>query len=158
MCGLIAAFNTAAKIGKGKTLITLKPENVNSYIIDQYQEQSNRGQKGFGIIRIDSKNNVEIDRACESTKFLLDLYMKESKMIIAHHRQPTSTENKLGQTHPILVRNDILEHIYLFIHNGIITNHDELRKKHIELGFQYQTECYEKSYYTQSKPDLKWND
>ena len=78
-------------------------------------------------------------------------------MIIAHHRQPTSTENKLHQTHPILVQNNILENIYLFIHNGIITNHDELRKKHIELGFQYQTDCYEKAYYN-GKPELKWND
>ena len=157
MCGIIAAFNTAAKIGKESKQAFIKPERANDYIINQYQEQSTRGQKGFGIIRIDSKHKVEIDRACESTKFLLDLYMKDSDMIIAHHRQPTSTENKMGQTHPILVTNDKLEHIYLFVHNGMVANHEELRKKHMELGFQYQTDCYEKAYYN-GKPELKWND
>jgi len=146
MCGIIASFNTKEKI-----------EKVNDFIIDQYQNQYLRGQKGFGIIRINKKGKIEIDRSCEPTKFLLDLYLKESSMIIAHHRTPTSTENKLDQTHPMFISNKILSHDYLIVHNGIINNDDKLRDKHIELGFTYQTECYETWGYSQTK-NLKWND
>jgi len=46
-------------------------------------------------------------------------------MIIAHHRYPTSTKNLINQTHPIQVSNELLEHDYLVIHNGVITNDAE---------------------------------
>ena len=85
MCGLTAAFNTK-KDGKKSN-----KNSVNDIIVSQFQNQCSRGQKGFGIIRI-NKGKIEVDRACETTKFLLDLYLKPSQMIIAHHRTPTSTE------------------------------------------------------------------
>ncbi len=150
MCGIIAAFNTEPK---------KKTESANEFVINQYQEQFDRGTKGFGIVRISQKGVVDVDRACEPTKFLMDLYLKKSKMIIAHHRTPTSTDNKLDQTHPMFVSNNMLEHDYLVVHNGVIGNTIELRKKHIELGFVYTTEYEESSGYTgyQYKRE-KWND
>jgi predicted glutamine amidotransferase len=148
MCGIIAAFNTTTK-EKGKAT------EVNNIIINQYQEQYSRGTEGFGIIRINKKQEIETDRACEPTKFLLDLTLKKSEMIIVHHRRPTSTKNKLKQTHPIIVTNAKLKYDYHIVHNGIISNDEELRKKHIELGFTYKTECME-GYYR--KDTLKWND
>lgn len=158
MCGLLAAFNTTITKGEKKKEIEIKATPVNDFIIDQYEDQHSRGQKGFGIIRISEKGKVEVDRACEGTKFLLDLYMKESKMIIAHHRMPTSTENKMDQTHPIVVSNDLLQSDYLVVHNGIIGNDDELKKKHEELGFVYTTE-YSYSYTQSSQYNYsKFND
>ena len=153
MCGLIAAFNTKHPKNK-KTEV----DSVNKYIINQFEDQKNRGTEGFGIIRIDQKQKIEIDRATETTKFLLDLYMKESSMIIAHHRTPTSTENKIAQTHPIHVSNQMLTYDYLVIHNGIVYKDDILHTKHIDLGFDYTTEYGQyKSYYDKTIT-YKWND
>lgn len=135
MCGIIAAFKT----GKKK-----KP--VNSFIINQFQDQISRGKEGFGIIRINQKS-FEIDRATEPCKFLLDLYQNPSAMIIAHHRMPTSTANKLSQTHPILVSNSLLTHDYLIVHNGVIYNDEEIKKEHEKLDFKYQTEIETTSNY-----------
>ncbi len=135
MCGIIGAFNTVIKDKKKEINLGM----VNKDIIDMYQDQYKRGQEGFGIIRIGTKFDVEVDRSCEPTKFMLDLYMKESRMILAHHRSPTSTENKISQTHPILVSNATLKFDYLLIHNGIINNSEEMKVEHEKLTFKYQT-------------------
>ena len=148
MCGILAAFNT-----KIKNQVT---PFVNDFIINQYEDQYDRGTKGFGIIRIDKKRKIEIDRATEPVKFLLDLYLKQSSMIIAHHRTPTSTSNLIGQTHPISISDKQLEFDYEVIHNGIISNTDELYKKHKELGFIYTTEISEYGY--ENSIRTKWND
>ena len=146
MCGLIAAFNTSNK-------------KVNNIIINQYQDQYSRGVQGYGIIRISDTQKIEIDRACEATKFLLDLYMKDSNMIIAHHRHPTSTDNKMDQTHPMIISNKMLKKDYYIIHNGIVSNNKELKKKHEELGFKYETEYIEISKYkTTTTEKEKFND
>lgn len=158
MCGILGAFNTTLKKGEKKREHSIKAEDVNEFIITQYQNQYERGQKGFGIIRIDDKGNVECDRACEPTKFMLDLYMKQAKMIIAHHRTPTSTDNTMDQTHPMVVSNDLLSHDYLVIHNGMLSNDAELRDKHKELGFEYTTEYTEYVGYTSLTKRTKWND
>ena len=132
MCGLLTAINIANK--------RQKTESVNEWILNQYQDQYTRGQKGFGIILIDKKNKVTIKRATEPLKFLLDLNTNESEMILAHHRTPTSTENKIKQTHPIVVKHKSLKHDYLVIHNGIISNDDLVKEMHEKLGFIYTTE------------------
>lgn len=150
MCGVIAAFSKSTNKKK-------KAPEVNQFIIEQFEEQHNRGTRGFGIIRIAKNMSIEIDRACETSKFLLDLYMNKASMIIAHHRTPTSTDNKLDQTHPIYVSNKILEHDYLVVHNGIISNDNELYKKHEELGFLYTTEYLETSIYHETNIK-KFND
>lgn len=141
MCGIIAAFNTKQK---GKA------ESVNDFIINQYEDQHERGNKGFGIIRI-SKNSIEIDRSTEPYKFLMDLQKNKSSMMIVHHRYPTSTQNKISQTHPILVSNKILSHDYLLIHNGIINNEEELKEQHEKIGFKYQTELTKEEIEKQDK-------
>lgn len=149
MCGIIAEFNTKNK--KGKT------ESANQFIVDQYQNQHSRGTQGFGIIRIKNNSKVEIDRATEPTKFLIDLYLKQANMIIAHHRYPTSTDNKVAQTHPMIVENKILKYKYAVIHNGIIHNDRDLKSKHEELGFQYTTE-YQVYAQNGTTTYAKWND
>jgi predicted glutamine amidotransferase len=155
MCGIIACFSTTVKKGK-KTEI--KATKVNDLIVNQYQDQHTRGQRGFGIIRIDKKGNIELDRACEPTKFLIDLYMKESEMIIAHHRTPTSTDNKIDQTHPMYVSNKILKHDYYVMHNGMLSNDIELHKLHDEFNFKYTTEYTENSHYGINSTKQRWND
>jgi hypothetical protein len=147
MCGLIAGFHIGAN----------SKEPVNEFIINQYEDQYTRGQKGYGIVRITPGEPVAIDRATEGVKMMMDLYAKDSPMIMFHHRQPTSTENWMDQTHPIKVENGSLAHNYLVIHNGVISNDRDKRKEHLELGFTYTTEYTETSW----KGDtgiLKFND
>lgn len=160
MCGIIAAFNTDIK-KKGQKKIGIEQKGpVNGFIINQYEDQHLRGTQGFGIISINEKLKIEVQRATEPIKFLLDLYQFPSKMIIAHHRMPTSTENKLSQTHPMFVANKMLEHSYLVIHNGIVNNADELKIKHEALGFKYTTEHeeFETTYGYTKKQTTKFND
>ncbi len=155
MCGLIAAFNRSPKNKKNKHM---KAEKVNTCIMDQYQDQCNRGQKGFGIIRITEKGKIQVDRATQENKFLLDLYLRPGNMILAHHRQPTSTDNKMVQTHPIFVSNKLLKHDYYFMHNGMVGNDSDLHKKHIDMGFAYTTEYHKEGYGEYYKGEQKWND
>lgn len=128
MCGIIAAFN-------------LKGKNVNQIVIDQYEDQHTRGTDGFGIVTINDKTkSYKVHRATEPVKALLDLYKNNAKMILMHHRYPTSSENQLNQTHPIMVDNGSLKFKYLVVHNGVVSNDDELKEQHEnELGFVYNT-------------------
>jgi len=131
MCGIIFASNA----GKGS-----KP--VNEWVVNQLQDQLHRGKEGFGIAFVDSKTKkVFTERATELTKTLLDLRFNNSKSILLHHRYPTSSENKLSQTHPIMVNSGSLKYKYLVVHNGILYNERVLREEHInELGFVYTTD------------------
>lgn len=145
MCGLMAAIDS----NEGK-----KQKSVNRLIIDIYQDQYKRGQEGFGILSLDKKNKIQVDRATEPTKFMFDIHNIKSPFILAHHRWPTSTSNKVGQTHPILVSNKKLKFDYYVMHNGVIRNCDELKEMHNKLGFEYTTEI-EDGMYTKT---LKFND
>jgi predicted glutamine amidotransferase len=140
MCGIIAAFD-----------IRSKDSSVNDTIVEQYEYQYYRGTQGFGAVFIKGDGSYMVKRATEPTKALLDVYMNKSKMILFHHRMPTSTENYMDQTHPILVSNGSLANNYLVVHNGVISNDKELKKKHEGLGFTYQT-AYEDG------KDVKFND
>ncbi len=147
MCGIACAF------GMGKK----QKEPVNRWIIDTLQDQLDRGMEGFGVIFIDNNLKVRVERATEISKALLDLYMPNNqvKMIVMHHRAPTSTENKLKQTHPIVVNNGSLKYKYFFIHNGVISNSDDVKDAHEQLGFEYTTVCNELKY---EKGPKKFND
>lgn len=159
MCGILAAFNTKVEDKKNKKKgKDIKAETANEFIINQYEDQFSRGTEGFGILRIDKKGKIELDRACEPVKFMIDLYMKQSDMIIAHHRTPTASGNYIDQTHPIFVSNEQLNFDYYVIHNGIISNDTELLKKHKELGFEYTTAYNEKGQWENSPKKLKFND
>ena len=129
MCGIIIAKNHS----KNK-----KP--VNEWVIDQLEDQINRGQQGFGVVFVDENGKYKITRSTEIAKTLINLYQNPSQFIALHHRLPTSSSNKLKQTHPIVVDNKILKHKYLIMHNGTVFNEDDIKKIHEKLGFKYTTE------------------
>lgn len=136
MCGLIAAFNTRPLIGKNLKNKAPDLGDVNDWLISTFDQQRSRGLEGFGFIRIDSKTKeVTIDRSINEMKFMMDMYLKGTNMAIAHHRSPTSTSNEIFQTHPMVVGNEKLHHDYLVVHNGVIRNAHDLKKKHTEMGF-----------------------
>jgi glucosamine 6-phosphate synthetase-like amidotransferase/phosphosugar isomerase protein len=127
MCGIITIINHRDK----------KP--INQIAIDLYENQYSRGQQGFGMLYLNETNEVKISRACEPVKAFLDLKENKSNIIMFHHRTPTSSSNKLEQTHPLLVENKDLKYNYYVIHNGIINNEDEMKIKHEESGYYYKT-------------------
>jgi len=137
MCGIIGAINIDSTLG-----------NVNEDIINQFQDQKTRGVEGFGAVIIKKDKTIQVKRATTETKLLVDLLLEQnqSEMIIMHHRTPTSTPNKIGQTHPIETDNGSLKYKYLTIHNGVIHNDDSLKSEHEKLGFQYTTEMEKTGY------------
>lgn len=111
-------------------------------VLDQYERQCERGQRGFGLIEV-AKSNIRVRRATEPVKALLDVARSNAPTLLFHHRFPTSTENDMEQTHPILVSHDELTHDYYVMHNGIIRNPNECRREHEGLGYAYRTKTTE---------------
>lgn len=129
MCGIVGAFNTGEK-----------PVPVNEAVLCQFEDQKSRGTQGFGIIKIDKKGKYKVDRSTEGYKFMWDIHQDPVTKMIMHHRTPTSTDNLMGQTHPMFIENGSLKYNYLVVHNGIIRNDRDLKKTHEALGFLYATE------------------
>jgi len=140
MCGIIGAFHQKNK------------DNVNQEVVDIFEEQCDRGMKGFGVVGINGHSKPVILRSTEPAKFMFDLHKKGYNMMLVHHRTPTSTPNYLQQTHPILVSHEELKSDFLIVHNGIISNDIELEETHYKLGYGYTT------YYQESESKYKFND
>jgi len=136
MCGIIAAFDTRKKDKKNDNERVF----VNDWVLSQFEDQKSRGTEGFGIVTIEDDGKYLIHRSTEGYKFMYDIHENPSYKILMHHRTPTSTRNKMKQTHPITISNKKLKYDYLVVHNGVIRNNDELKKKHEKLGFKYTTE------------------
>lgn len=143
MCGIIGAFDTG------------KDAKVNSWVVDQYEEQHNRGRQGFGVVGWNGQGKADVKRACTEAKFMFDLHAKNYAFMLAHHRMPTSSMNALDQTHPIAVRHDGFRSDWLVAHNGVIRNCKELRGLHESLGFEYSTAHVEVGY---GRETPKFND
>lgn len=109
----------------------------------RFEKQKGRGTRGFGYIPIENGRVTRIERAETEGEIMAKLKKEGAFEILFHHRTPTSTPNWKETTHPIVVKNPILEHDYYVIHNGVMRNEDDLKKEHEKLGFVYTTE-YEK--------------
>ena len=129
MCGIIMAAETGEKA-----------EIVNNKVLLQFEDQKERGTQGYGIVKIDEEMNYKVDRATEGYKFMWDMHQDPTKIMMVHHRIPTSSENKIKQTHPFLIEDGSLKYDYLLMHNGVIQNDDKLKEEHEKLGFTYKTE------------------
>ena len=132
MCGIVTAFH----YGENK-------EPVNEIVEEMMDDQISRGSEGFGAIFIDDKNKFKISRSTKQLKILVDSHFNPCRMIILHHRMPSSSSNKISQTHPMVVEHKSLKYGYLVIHNGIIRNAKELKDEHEKEGFEYKTDDQE---------------
>lgn len=134
MCGLVYVKRKDGKEAK-------------KMVIKRYRKQKDRGQSGFGYIAIQKDGTIKIKRATTEKEIFKALEKSTSRQILFHHRLPTSTPNLLEMTHPIIIRHRTLKYNYYLMHNGIILNDTDLKEKHEELGFTYNTEM-EKRYLT----------
>lgn len=107
----------------------------------QYYRQCERGKQGFGYVSVSLEGRVkEYARATTEDEIMKKLKADSSHEIMFHHRFPTSTPNFEEAAHPIFVSNPLLRYDYYVVHNGVITNDDELKEKHDALGYKYTTE------------------
>lgn len=102
----------------------------------RYEHQKTRGTEGYGFIEIGKPLVYRAQHEAEAKKLIDDCHGTE---ILFHHRKPTSTVNVVEATHPIVIKHKTLKSIFYVIHNGVISNPDELKKKHEALGFKYRT-------------------
>jgi len=131
MCGIIAVLQ--------------KDKNPTRAIQKRYHMQKDRGNDGFGYVAIKDNKVVSIQR---SEKDIFKKMEKEdANFIIFHHRYPTSTPNLKEMAHPIHIKSRTLKNEYLFLHNGIVSNDDELKEKHKKMRIPYSTEMKKKTEY-----------
>jgi len=107
---------------------------------------------------MNKEGKYNIERATGQIKSIIDLKMNNSKQIIFHHRMPSSSKNKISQTHPILIESGDLKYKYYIIHNGVIRNSDEIKEiQEKDFGYTYSTEKkVGKDYY--GKDEIMYND
>lgn len=118
-----------------------KGQKANNMIEKRYEAQKNRGTQGFGYVGLDKNFKVvSYERSETEEDIMKKLDGEKATTILFHHRMPTSTPNIVEASHPILVSSEMLDYDYYAVHNGIITNDDELKLKHEKMGFTYQTE------------------
>jgi len=116
-------------------------------VLELFSKQQTRGREGFGYIALDENwNMLGVHRAKYEFEIRKMLNAEKAPIILFHHRMPTSTKNTLGTTHPFFVSHDELEYDYYWAHNGGISNKEELKKKHNEEGYDYQSEFMEHTY------------
>lgn len=135
MCGIIFGANIQ---GEEKKPV----KTVNDWVLRQFEDQFGRGTQGFGLVFIEKNGEYKIERACEPYKMIINLEQKKNQapIILMHHRTPTSSQNKIQETHPILVDNGSLKYKYLGVHNGVVTNNTAMKEEHEKLGFVYTTQ------------------
>lgn len=110
-------------------------------VLKRYRNQKSRGSDGFGYVAIKDGKVVAWNRAAYEKEIVEMIEKETAEEILFHHRFPTSTPNIAEAAHPILIDNQgNLSHQYFVAHNGVISNDDDLKKKHNEMGFTYQTE------------------
>lgn len=135
MCGIIYCRSTE----RGK--------KVCKSVLKRYQSQKTRGKEGFGFVEVKEGIIIGIQRAQTEKDILEKLAKSEADEILFHHRFPTSTPNFVESTHPIFVSHEGLMYNYYVVHNGILSNDDELREEHLLKGFDYTTDT-QKQYVT----------
>lgn len=112
---------------------------VGKAVLKRYYKQRERGKEGFGFLTIDKGKISGIHRFEKEADATEALGASQSSNILFHHRIPTSTPNYKDMTHPIVVKNKMLDKDYYVIHNGVLQNEDELKAKHEAMGFVYTT-------------------
>jgi len=112
----------------------------------RYKGQEKRGTLGFGCVTV-CQGKVENVFRSETEKGIKKALDSRARMVLFHHRFPTSTPNLAECTHPIYVSHKCLDFDYYVVHNGVISNAERTKKKFEEQGFVYNTEVQVKTVY-----------
>ena len=105
----------------------------------RYTKQRGRGSEGFGYVAIERGMVASYKRVQHEKEARAALEKENASTLLFHHRYPTSTINVPEAAHPIIVKHKELNGTWYVVHNGIISNPDELRASHEKLGYDYTT-------------------
>ena len=118
---------------------------VNNAVLQQFDKQRSRGTEGFGVFDGIRQHLVHETKEKKILKWLVN---HDSPLLLMHHRFPTSTINVRQASHPFSTKAYFGDTQYILVHNGHITNDDELYVEHQERGIKYHSLL----------PDLTFND
>lgn len=104
-----------------------------------YFAQKSRGMQGYGFVEIGKGKVGKPQRTMHEHEIMRLLQQATANEILFHHRWPTSTPNVPEAAHPIPVSHACLKYDYYGVHNGVIRNTEELKKKYEKLGFSFTT-------------------
>lgn len=127
----------------------------------RYKHQKERGQEGFGFVALKGGKYVNFLK-CATEKPILDsLLEQDADEVIFHHRKPSSTPNFWEGAHPIHIDLPSLKYEYYIVHNGVISNSDELKAEHDKEKIKYKT-LFRQYWLSEMgnvrQCDEKWND
>jgi predicted glutamine amidotransferase len=113
--------------------------------VDRFIKQRSRGTQGFGyyIPELNRLTHNPIEN-----KLINNLLAQNASEVLFHHRFPTSTENVQSACHPFSTKWAKFKHNYVMVHNGYLSNEDELKEAHYALGIRYVS----------MQPDGRFND
>ena len=123
MCGIVGA---------------VAERNVVPILLEGLRRLEYRGYDSAGIATVNSQNEIGRVRALGKVRELEPLLL-ETKLTgglgIAHTRWATHGKPSEANAHPHICNDAVT-----LVHNGIIENHDELRKKQIKQGYAFTSE------------------
>jgi glucosamine--fructose-6-phosphate aminotransferase (isomerizing) len=123
MCGIVGA---------------VADRNVEKILIDGLKRLEYRGYDSAGLAVIDMEKELQRVRSKGKVKELENALSKTSvrgNSGIAHTRWATHGVPSEHNAHPLISTDEIA-----IVHNGIIENHDSLRQRLIELGYEFTSE------------------
>lgn len=123
MCGIIGAVST---------------RDVSKVLLEGLRRLEYRGYDSAGVAVIDKDNKINRIRAQGKVQALADA-TKQKKLFgltgIAHTRWATHGGPSEMNAHPHISGEELA-----IVHNGIIENHQQLRSRLIELGYEFSSE------------------
>jgi hypothetical protein len=122
---------------------SLEGKPVNDSLLTVFDKQRNRGTEGFGLF--DGLKN-HIVKTPNENKIIEWLCKFDSSMLLFHHRYPTSTINTKRTAHPHSTGDYFGKTQYVLVHNGVISNDEELHEAHAKMGITYGSETEENGY------------
>ena len=132
MCGITLLLNK------------LNKKNAVYYVLKSLEQLQNRGYDSFGLSYYNkNKNKYEINKICNKNydDDIFDFFYNKNKNYLSniafgHSRWATHGKISNENAHPHVSNNKL----FMCVHNGIIENYDELKKKLIKNGYDFYSE------------------
>jgi glucosamine--fructose-6-phosphate aminotransferase (isomerizing) len=123
MCGIVGA---------------VAQRDVMPILLEGLKRLEYRGYDSAGIVVLNNSNELQRIRVAGKIKDLeqaIDGNQLQGKTGVAHTRWATHGKPTIENAHPHICRDRVA-----LVHNGIIENHEQLRKQQIKLGYEFTSD------------------